>query len=182
MTSELLLDLPDDPASTERLGEDVGRALRAGDVVALVGELGAGKTTFVRGLARGLAITDPDAVASPTYLLVVEYPGAVRLLHADAYLPGKLQGFLADGGLDYLLDPSGVVVVEWADRIRKLLPASALWIRLDVRPQGGRRVRMATSHAPLFGRLGALPKMSAVGSSEPGSASNVGAPVPREPS
>src|SRR5678815_3573103 len=112
------VDLRADPAATERLGEWLGRQLAAGDTLGLVGDLGAGKTTLVRGLARGLGLDDPDAVSSPTYLLVVEHPGQVRLLHADAYLPGKLSGFLADGGLEYLFDPSAVVVVEWADRVR----------------------------------------------------------------
>jgi tRNA threonylcarbamoyladenosine biosynthesis protein TsaE len=132
------LALPADPSATERLGQCLGERLRAGDVVGLVGELGAGKTTFVRGLARGLGTEDPDAVCSPTYLLVVEHPGRVPLLHADAYLPAKLAGFLSDGGLDYLLDGRAVVAVEWADRIADLLPDRVLWLQLSVAAGGGR--------------------------------------------
>lgn len=134
-----------DPSATERLGEALGQRLAPGAVLALVGELGAGKTSLVRGLARGLGVDDPDAVASPTYLLVVEHPGPVPLLHMDAYLPGKLQGFLADGGLDYLADSRGVVAVEWGDRLRLALPEYTLWLTLTVHCQGrieGRRARL----------------------------------------
>jgi len=141
------IELPNDPAATERLGERVGARLRSGDVLGLVGDLGAGKTTFVRGLARGLAVDDPDATSSPTYLLVVEHPGPRRLLHADAYLPGKLRAFLDDGGLDYLLDPDAVVVVEWGDRIRDRLPDRTLWFEFAPRADGGRSVTARAADA-----------------------------------
>ncbi len=134
----LRLTLPPDPAATETLGERVGAQLRPGDTLALVGEIGAGKTTFARGLGRGLRLDDPDAVASPTYLLVVEHPGKVPLLHADAYLPQKLAGFLEDGGLEYLFQPGAVACVEWADRLPGLVPANALWIELAMGSDGGR--------------------------------------------
>lgn len=129
------VELPADPAATEALGERLGRRLSAGDVLALCGDLGAGKTTFVRGLARGLDVDDPDAVSSPTYLLVIEHPGPVPLVHADAYLPQKLTSFLADGGLDYLADRAAVTAVEWADRLPDQLPPDSLWI--DLRPAAG---------------------------------------------
>jgi tRNA threonylcarbamoyladenosine biosynthesis protein TsaE len=150
------LRLPPDAASTEELGAAIGRRLRAGDVLALVGELGSGKTTLVRGLARGLGIDDPDAVASPTYLLVVEHAGRVPLLHADAYLPAKLAAFLADGGLDYLFQPGVVSVVEWADRVAAAVPSSALWLQLVVAPDGGRTVALACARAAAFAWLGEL--------------------------
>lgn len=136
------LQLPDDPLATERLGELLGARLRAGDTVALSGSLGAGKTTLVRGLARGLDVDDPDAVSSPTYLLVIEHDGPIPLLHADAYLPVKLEGFLDDGGLEYLFDPAKVVVVEWAEKVRKQLPERVLWIDLSVISEPGRKVEM----------------------------------------
>lgn len=146
----LRLQLPADAAATERLGEQLGRQLRPGDTLALVGDLGTGKTTLTRGIARGLALADPDAVASPTYLLVVEHHGPIPLLHADAYLPAKLAGFLADGGLEYLFQPGAVTVVEWADRIAADLPDRAVWLELAVAPDGGRlatlRARRAEDH------------------------------------
>jgi tRNA threonylcarbamoyladenosine biosynthesis protein TsaE len=144
------LDLAADPACTERLGEALGSRLRPGDVVALVGPMGAGKTTLARGVARGLQIDDPDAVASPTYLLVVEHSGATPLVHADAYLPEKLSQFLEDGGLEYLFDEQKVVLVEWADKIPKLLPESVLWVNMGHRESGGRSVHMRAGSAGAF--------------------------------
>lgn len=132
------LALPDDPDATARAGQRVGSALQPGQTVALTGPMGAGKTTFVRGLAAGLRVDEPDEVSSPTYLLVVEHDGPTPLLHADAYLPAKLAGFLEDGGLEYLFDPAKVVCVEWAERVRNLLPENTLWVSLDHVEGGGR--------------------------------------------
>jgi tRNA threonylcarbamoyladenosine biosynthesis protein TsaE len=110
--------LPDDeitnsPAETERAGMLLGERLRPGDVVLLIGELGAGKTTFVRGVAQG-AGSRAD-VASPTFQLVRVYPGRVQLAHVDLY---RVQNGaeLRDLGLEELSE-QGAVVIEWGDRI-----------------------------------------------------------------
>lgn len=159
MASEIRIHLPPDPAATERLGRWLGEHLQPGQTLALVGDLGCGKTTLVRGLAHGLALDDPDAVSSPTYLLVIEHSGPRPLLHADAYLPAKLAGFLADGGLEYLFHQGAVVAVEWADRVRELLPADALWVSLSMAPDGGREVVFRYSENPHFAFLADLPKI-----------------------
>lgn len=148
-----------DAAATDRLGRWLGARLQAGDTVGLVGDLGAGKTSLVRGLAHGLRLDDPEAVSSPTYLLVVEHAGPVRLLHADAYLPAKLQGFLADGGLEYLFEPAAVAVVEWADRIPNLMPAKTLWVELASEVAGGRRAVLRPPAGGGFPWLADVPKM-----------------------
>ena len=101
------------PAGTEAAGEELGRRLRKGDLVLLKGELGAGKTTFVRGVARGTGSS--ALVASPTFQLVRIYPGRLQLAHVDLYRLEKGDK-LGDLGLDELLD-TGAVVVEWGDRI-----------------------------------------------------------------
>ena len=101
------------PSETEAAGERFGKRMRVGDLVLLIGELGAGKTTFVRGVARGTGSTAP--VASPTFQLVRVYPGRVQLAHVDLYRIEKMSE-LADLGLDELLD-HGAVVVEWGDRL-----------------------------------------------------------------
>lgn len=160
MTSlSVTVDLPPDPSATERLGEWLGQNLRAGDTLGLVGDLGAGKTTLVKGLARGLELDDPTAISSPTYLLVLEHSGPKPLRHADAYLPEKLTAFLNDGGLDYLLDGASVVAVEWADRVRELLPDNTLWAHLRVGADRGRVVELRCNEAETFAFLRDLPKI-----------------------
>jgi tRNA threonylcarbamoyladenosine biosynthesis protein TsaE len=116
---------------TLRWGEVLGSQLRAGDVVALVGDLGAGKTTLTQGIALGLGIR--DAVTSPTYTLVQEYKGRTQLFHIDPY---RLNGpeDLSDIGFDEYLERGGVMVVEWADRVEDLLPEERLTILLE--PEG----------------------------------------------
>ncbi|MGE0141692.1 MAG: tRNA (adenosine(37)-N6)-threonylcarbamoyltransferase complex ATPase subunit type 1 TsaE [Planctomycetota bacterium] len=133
-----------DAAETTALGQWIGSRLRAGDFVALLGELGAGKTTFVRGLARGLGLEDPDAVASPTYLLMVEHPGPLPLRHVDAYFAPRTRAFLDDGGGSWLAEEAGVTAVEWADRIADLLPVDRLEVHLGA-GGAGRRVRLRGS-------------------------------------
>ena len=101
------------PAETEAFGESFGKRLRPGDLVLLTGELGAGKTTFVRGVARGIGSAAP--VASPTFQLVRMYAGRVQLAHIDLYRI-ETASELGDLGLDELLD-QGAAVVEWGDRL-----------------------------------------------------------------
>ncbi|GAC1508003.1 MAG: hypothetical protein NVS1B3_08890 [Candidatus Dormibacteraceae bacterium] len=100
-------------AETEAFGERFGKRLRAGDLVLLTGELGAGKTTFVRGVARGVGSF--AMVASPTFQLVRVYAGRLQLAHLDLYRVESTSE-LADLGLDELLD-QGAAVVEWGERL-----------------------------------------------------------------
>jgi tRNA threonylcarbamoyladenosine biosynthesis protein TsaE len=115
------------PEAMQALGERVGARLEAGDVVACIGELGAGKTCFIQGLARGLGV-DGD-VTSPTFVLVNQYRGRVPVYHVDAYRTGSLTE-LVDLGLEEMLHGGGVTVVEWADKLQPLLPASTLAVTI----------------------------------------------------
>ena len=115
------------PEETAAAGEALGRTLGAGDVVALYGELGSGKTCLVQGLARGLGVTAP--ATSPTFVLVNEYRGRLPVYHVDAYRTQSLTE-LMDLGLPELFDEGGVTVVEWADRAEPLLPARTIRIRI----------------------------------------------------
>jgi tRNA threonylcarbamoyladenosine biosynthesis protein TsaE len=103
------------PAETEALGEKFGRAAARGLVIALSGDLGAGKTQFVRGLARGLGVA--ARVHSPTFTLVNEYGGSrLKLFHLDLYRL-ETPGQILSAGIEEFLSPDGVAVVEWAERI-----------------------------------------------------------------
>jgi tRNA threonylcarbamoyladenosine biosynthesis protein TsaE len=103
------------PAETEALGEKFGRAASSGWVIALSGDLGAGKTQFVRGLARGLGIS--GRVHSPTFTLVNEYGGGrLKLFHLDLYRLETAEQILS-AGIEEFFNPDGVAVMEWAERI-----------------------------------------------------------------
>jgi tRNA threonylcarbamoyladenosine biosynthesis protein TsaE len=115
---------------TFRAGEAAGGVVRAGDVLALTGDLGAGKTQWVKGLAAGLG--SDAVVTSPTFTLIHEYGGGrLPLYHVDCYRlerPEELLGI----GLDDYLDGRGVLVMEWADKFPEVLPASARWVRIGI--------------------------------------------------
>ena len=141
-------------AATEALGVALGAALRAGDVVALEGELGAGKTCLVRGLARGLGVTGP--VTSPTFTLMHTYEGPTPLHHFDAWMEGREQTFLAGGGTEWLRG-DGVAVVEWAERVAPWLSEPLLRVRMEHLDPERRRVRLSVvGEGPGAGRLEAL--------------------------
>lgn len=123
--------------TTEALGEALGRALFPGALVALVGELGAGKTTLVRGLARGLGIERP--VRSPTFTRMQLLEGALPLAHFDAWRSGSEALF--GEGTEFLAG-EGVAVVEWADRVRAWLPRPYLSIVLEHRGPTERRIAL----------------------------------------
>jgi tRNA threonylcarbamoyladenosine biosynthesis protein TsaE len=122
-------------------GERLGRRLTAGAVVLLFGDLGAGKTAFVRGLARGLGVP-ADEVTSPTFTLVQEYRGRMTLHHVDLY---RLEpGEVADLGLDELTSGADVVAVEWAERWHDA-PAGAWQVRLAHTGEERRRIEISGS-------------------------------------
>ncbi len=127
-----------DAAATVAAGEALAAELGAGAVVALCGQLGAGKTHFTQGLARGLGID--AAVASPTFGLVHEFrQGSVPLFHFDLYRTESLEEVEAIGWDDYL-DAGGIVVAEWADRFPDLFPPETIWLELAYSADGESRV------------------------------------------
>jgi tRNA threonylcarbamoyladenosine biosynthesis protein TsaE len=134
--------------------------LPAGSVVALDGELGSGKTRFVRGLARGLGIAEP--VSSPTYTLMHSYEGEgarLPLYHFDAWMAGREAAFLEGGGVEWMLG-EGISAVEWAERVADLLPVPRLSVCLALRDSGGEgrvlRLAVVGVSAALSAALAAL--------------------------
>jgi tRNA threonylcarbamoyladenosine biosynthesis protein TsaE len=142
--------------ATWRLGVRLGAALRPGDVVALVGDLGAGKTQLVRGACAGAGVAEAD-VSSPTFGIVQTYQGRLPVHHADLYRLADLDELYATGFMD-LVGADGALLVEWADRVAGWAPAELLLIRLEELP-GRSRVRRITCtgngprHAALAGLL-----------------------------
>jgi tRNA threonylcarbamoyladenosine biosynthesis protein TsaE len=122
------------PAETEALGEQFGRAVQRGWVIALSGDLGAGKTQFVKGLARGLGIS--ARVHSPTFTLVAEYTGGrLNLFHLDLYRL-ETAGDISSAGIEDFLQPDGVAVIEWAERLegvsQRLLTSSPTFKKVKI--------------------------------------------------
>jgi tRNA threonylcarbamoyladenosine biosynthesis protein TsaE len=115
------------PDETLELAGMVGALLRPGDVVSLVGDLGAGKTVFARGVARALGVTEP--VVSPSFTIVREYDSRTPLVHVDVYRIDTVQE-LHDLGFEELVRDDAVTLVEWGDMIDGMLPADRLDVRL----------------------------------------------------
>jgi tRNA threonylcarbamoyladenosine biosynthesis protein TsaE len=116
------------PEATRALAAALGRILNAGDVVVLVGDLGAGKTTFAQGVARGLGVAGP--VTSPTFTLVQQYEGRLPVAHVDVYRLDRIQE-LHDLGFEELVDGPGVTVIEWGDTVQQMLPPDRVVVRIE---------------------------------------------------
>ncbi len=119
------------PEETKNLGKKIGMAMRSGMVIALIGDLGAGKTLLVQGLASGLDVPSEHYVASPSYTLINEYPGRFRLFHIDLYRLNS-RNDLEDIGLYEILSGPGVVAIEWAERLKEDMPVEHLSVNIEV--------------------------------------------------
>jgi tRNA threonylcarbamoyladenosine biosynthesis protein TsaE len=122
---------------TEALAETLAARLKPGDVLAFRGGLGAGKTAFVRGLARGLHVS--GQVSSPTFALVHEYGGAVPLYHFDMYRVEDWQSLYSTGFFDYL-DSGGILAVEWSENIENALPEGTITVTIETLGGDNRRI------------------------------------------
>lgn len=134
-------------SETIRMGKRLGHLLQPGDVVALVGELGTGKTQFIKGLAEGVGIEKATYVSSPSFTLINEYAGKIPFYHIDLYrLESEKE---AEGlGLEEYIRGDGITAIEWADRIPSLLPEELLLVKIhytgentrtiEIRPKGKR--------------------------------------------
>src|SRR5215470_577446 len=137
------LDIPD-LAATEAFGRRLGELLFPGAVVALVGQLGAGKTHLTRAVAEGLGVRNPAAVNSPTFVLIQEYPARLPIYHFDAYRLSGPREF-AELGVDEYFRGDGVCLVEWADKVESTLPVDHLRIEIEIVDANRRRFTLTTN-------------------------------------
>jgi tRNA threonylcarbamoyladenosine biosynthesis protein TsaE len=130
---------------TIQLGKNLGTFLREGDVVALVGELGSGKTWMTKGITSGLGVDPRTVVTSPSFSLVNEYQGRVTVFHMDVYRLDKFSDVLA-AGLEEYLHSGGVVVLEWANRWPEILPKWTITVELQILDAHRRKITLTSKH------------------------------------
>ena len=133
-----------DAAETRALAARLAAVACPGDLVALLGDLGAGKTEFAKGFGAGLGVT--EMISSPSFVLMAEHQGRVPLFHLDLYRLDGPDVVLADGLLDER-EADGVTLVEWADRLGRALPAARLDVRIEVLPDERRRISVRATDA-----------------------------------
>jgi tRNA threonylcarbamoyladenosine biosynthesis protein TsaE len=125
--------------ATKYLGEKIGAWLNDGIVIALTGDLGSGKTSFVQGLAKGLDVPDEYYITSPSFTLINEYPGRYPLFHVDLYRIGDPVDF-EDIGLYEILHEKGVVAIEWAEKLPKALLTKCLTVHFEISDDESRKI------------------------------------------
>ncbi len=128
---------------TIELGKRIGKLLQAGDVVALIGKLGSGKTTLTQGLARGLEVKKKNYVTSPSFTLIKEHKGRLPVYHIDLYRIDNLKE-VYDLGYEEYFYGEGVTIIEWADKIKKLLPKEVLFINLEIIGENRRKIEIVS--------------------------------------
>lgn len=142
-------------AETDQAGQRLAQFLSAGDVVALIGDLGAGKTRFVKAIASGIGVP-ADEVNSPTFTLIHEYEGRLPIRHCDTYRLRSPEEF-ADLGLEDLFASDGIALVEWADRVEEYLPRDRIEIRFDIDSPTDRTINFVATGVRSRRILGQLP-------------------------
>ncbi len=147
-----MIFLSHSPAATLSLGKRMGELLKPGSIIALIGELGCGKTLLTRGICAGLGVPLRQ-VNSPTFVMVNEYRGRLPVFHMDLYRLGSIDDGFEIGIMDYLSRAgSGVMIIEWAEKILSLLPADLLKIEFQILSARKRRISFSAS-GDRFGNL-----------------------------
>ena len=142
----------DSPQKTIDLGQQIGSQLKGGEVIALVGPLGSGKTHLIKGIVKGLGAEDaPNEVTSPTFVLVNEYPCRLDVFHIDAYRINSIKEFEQIGFDDYCYSGS-VVLIEWADKIEEAL-AGVNFIKIELAHIGPESRSIHIFNAPVYIRF-----------------------------
>ncbi|MBU4312656.1 MAG: tRNA (adenosine(37)-N6)-threonylcarbamoyltransferase complex ATPase subunit type 1 TsaE [Candidatus Omnitrophica bacterium] len=126
---------------TIRLGKEFAGRLRKGDVVALCGDLGSGKTTFTKGIGNGLGVKDALHINSPTFVLIKEYEGRLPLYHLDLYRLNDLKD-IEDIAVEEYMYGDGVTIIEWAEKAKKILPKKHIVVKFKVKGAEEREIRI----------------------------------------
>jgi len=143
-SSDAVVVPSDDPATTRALAARLARVAEPGDLLCLIGELGAGKTQFAKGFGAGLGVI--DVVNSPTFVLMTEYDGRLPLFHLDLYRLADAQDALAGGLLDER-QREGVTLVEWAERLGEAVPDGRLEVHIEGTGDEPRTIRLQAGDA-----------------------------------
>lgn len=128
------------PEETEEAGEELIRQFGSEQIFCLFGPLAAGKTTLVKGLARGMGIS--ETIVSPSYVLLRQYEGDSTLFHLDLFRIGSEEEFVEAGLDEYLIQPPGVVAIEWAGRIKDILPRERVNVKFNLAGENERIIRI----------------------------------------
>ena len=142
---------------TRHLGKSLGAGIHQAIIIALTGELGSGKTAFVQGLARGLDVSDKYYITSPTFTLINEYPGRLRLFHVDLYRIEHISE-LEDLGLDEVLQQDAVIAIEWADKFSGDMFSNHLAFQFKLTGDESRQIDIFAYGHQAHDLLKALPK------------------------
>ena len=141
MKSGWIGSVTQDPQETIKLGEHFATFVEKGDVFSFVGELASGKTTFIKGILKGLNFDKP--VTSPTFTLVNEYDAKFPVIHIDCYREDEQERWIKLGINDYM-DEENVVIIEWADKMKSLLPINTIQIQLSHKSINSREIFLST--------------------------------------
>ena len=141
MKSGWMGSVTQDPQETIQLGEHFATFVEKGDVFSFVGELASGKTTFIKGILKGLNFDKP--VTSPTFTLVNEYDAKFPVIHIDCYREDEQERWIKLGINDYM-DEENVVIIEWADKMQSLLPVNTIQIQFSHKSINSREIFLST--------------------------------------
>ena len=141
MKSGWMGSVTQDPQETIQLGEHFATFVEKGDVFSIVGELASGKTTFIKGILKGLNFDKP--VTSPTFTLVNEYDAKFPVIHIDCYREDEQERWIKLGMNDYM-DEENVVIIEWADKMKSLLPVNTIQIQFSHKSINSREIFLTT--------------------------------------